>query len=396
MSRPVFVSQMSGDAGGPPTWLDEHELQTIVEECNPKAKGIVSIATRSELYSQSALRVQINVKLAENSSQALNYLVKSNEQRTVISGTSKFPRPYNFELEKHMHNEVLPALVELYRNVGKHISFSPRNHSRKGSKLLFLEYLQIKGCRTVNQPKGLDQSAMEAILSKLAAYHAATASYLQLMPTHLKDQIRRDFRNETDARMAEHKSYLRRKFSESLRSHCLYEFEDKVKSYLKALPENIPTPDLKRSFNVITVGACWPNNIIGNFDAFGDIKDVVFIDFGSASYGSVAADLFQILLTAPAEKTERFDALLRHYHDELINNLQLLKFKGNLPTLTDLQLNLLQYGHKGFQVVMEILPIVLEDFESPDIEDPFKTPKYSEEIKILLPWMENRAYFEVE
>jgi len=47
-------------------------------------------------------------------------------------------------------------------------------------------------------------------------------------------------------------------------------------------------------------------------------------------------------------------------------------------------------------VVAEILPLVLADFESPDVDDPFKTPKYSEQIKKLLPWLENRSFFEVE
>jgi len=119
------------------------------------------------------------------------------------------------------------------------------------------------------------------------------------------------------------------------------------KSYLKNLAGGIDTSDLKRSFNVILIGACWPNNLLGHFDAFGNVKDAVFIDFSSASYGPAVYDLFQILLTAPAEKTEQFDAHLKYYHDELIDNLKLLKFKGHLPTLTDLQVQLLDFGHWG-------------------------------------------------
>ncbi|KAH8403463.1 hypothetical protein KR215_011391, partial [Drosophila sulfurigaster] len=332
----------------------------------------------------------------DNSTQVLNYLVKSNEQTTSISSTPKFPRPYNFKLELHMYNEVLPALKNLYKNVGKEITFSPDNHSSKGSNHLYLANLQTKGYRTIIQPKGLRKSAMMAILSKLAAYHAATACYLKLTPTHLKAQLIRNLGNEIDAEIIQRKTWLQRKFSESLRSNGLQHYEDKVKYYLKNLPGSIDTPDLKRSFNVISIGACWPNNILGSFDAFGEVKDVVFIDFGNSSYRSAAHDLFEILLTVPVEKTKNFDAFLRYYHDELLINLKLLKFKGNLPTLTDLQLDLLNYGYEGFQVVMEILPIVLADFESTDIEDPFRTKNYSEEIKNLLPWMENRAYFEVE
>lgn len=84
---------------------------------------------------------------------------------------------------------------------------------------------------------------------------------------------------------------------------------------------------------------------MGQFDAFGQMKDVAFVDFGSSFYGPTIYDILQLLLTAPAEKTEHFDAFLRHYRNELVAQLQLLKYQGKLPTLTDLQLDLLNYGN---------------------------------------------------
>lgn len=104
---------------------------------------------------------------------------------------------------------------------------------------------------------------------------------------------------------------------------------------------------------MISIGACWPNNLLGQFDAFGQVKDVAFIDFGSSFYGPAIYDIWQLLLTAPAEKTEHFDGFLRHYQNELVAHLQLLKYKGKLPTLTDLQLDLLNYGYWGkFKIIL--------------------------------------------
>lgn len=97
--------------------------------------------------------------------------------------------------------------------------------------------------------------------------------------------------------------------------------------------------------------------MLGNFDAFGQVKDVVFVDFGSSFYGPAIYDLMQILLTAPAEKTEQFDAFLRHYQNELVAHLQLLKYKRKLPTLTDLQLDLLNYGSWGKLLIIHIMHI---------------------------------------
>lgn len=64
MSKTVLLSQISGDDSGPPTWLDQQELQRLIIENNPKIQCIAGISTRSELFSKSALRMQIQVKLA--------------------------------------------------------------------------------------------------------------------------------------------------------------------------------------------------------------------------------------------------------------------------------------------------------------------------------------------
>lgn len=47
-------------------------------------------------------------------------------------------------------------------------------------------------------------------------------------------------------------------------------------------------------------------------------------------------------------------------------------------------------------MLTEILPVVLSDFESIHIEDVFKTANYSAEVQKILPWLENRGYFELE
>lgn len=147
----------------------------------------------------------------------------------------KFPRTQNFELDLHMHNVVLPALVELYKNVNLDISFSPYNHQGKSnpahpSKCLYLDYLQTKGYRIANQAKGLDKSAMETVLSKLAAYHAASAQYLELNPGQLKELAKLTPTKGKSLEIENLKNRLKMRFWESLRANDLREYEDKVVS----------------------------------------------------------------------------------------------------------------------------------------------------------------------
>ncbi|XP_068158141.1 uncharacterized protein [Drosophila tropicalis] len=389
MSRPVFVSQVSTDPFVP-AWLDQKELEHVIAQDVPEFQKIESISSRSE---QSALRVLVQAKLRSNVLRTLNYLVKS----PAASKADELIVPFekNFKVEFLMHDKILPALEELYKDVGKNIVFTPHRSSLQSRNCLYLEYLQSKGYRLASQPNGLAQPAMEIVLSKLAAYHAATARYLEANPAQIRElpKLEENPKSSND-RVKKLKSLLQTKFHESLRSNNVREYEDKVKSYQNSLNENNETLDVKTSFNVILNGSCWPNNLLYNGDAFGHIKEILFIDFHYSKYGPAVYDLLNLLLTAPAEKSRYFDANVKYYHDQLIDNLKALKFRGKLPTLTELQLDLLKFGHWAFEVSTEILPIVLSEFHTNDIDELFKGSKFSQEIQELLPWLENRGYFE--
>lgn len=64
MSNIPFVSQISCDPHGSPSWLDEQQLKRLIIQDTPKFQRIRSIKTRSEQFTQSALRVQIEAELA--------------------------------------------------------------------------------------------------------------------------------------------------------------------------------------------------------------------------------------------------------------------------------------------------------------------------------------------
>lgn len=89
--------------------------------------------------------------------------------------------------------------------------------------------------------------------------------------------------------------------------------------------------DVKTSFNVILNGSCWANNVLNQVDAFGNVKDSLFSDFHAAKYGPAVYDLLGLLLTAPAEKSRRFDGFVKFYHDQLVAHLNLLKYRARSP-----------------------------------------------------------------
>ncbi|XP_034661353.1 uncharacterized protein LOC117896922 [Drosophila subobscura] len=400
MANPTLVTQGSSDPASLPAWLDQQELQSLLKQEMAGFRSIQSIRGKWEMnLVQPTFSVQLQVECAGNRKRVVSYLVKSSEK--TPSGR-QFPIEGDFSVELRMYEDILPALEDLYKDAGQAIKFTPPFLSTKqGSSFhcLFLDYAQTRGYSVANTLNGLESPAMEAVLSKLAAYHAATARYIQtnsdkkrVLPKLVEGAA------AAAAAAGELKSLLQLRFHESLRSHDAREYEDKVKAFQKYVRGAIDHSDTRNSFNVILIGACFPNNILNNTDAFGNVKDSLFVDFHAAKYGPAVYDLFSLLLTAPAKKCTRFDGFVKYYHDRLTANLTLLKYRGKQPTLTDLYLDLLKYGHWAFEVATEILPIVLSHFDSDDadIVELVRSPLFSLQIRELLPWLENRGYFEEE
>ncbi|KAH8355570.1 hypothetical protein KR200_005877 [Drosophila serrata] len=391
MSSQILVTQLSQEVSVP-TWLDQQELEHVLRQEIPEFKKIESTRCKWELQlSQPALCVQLQVLTADNKKRLVRYLLKSEE---TTSGVLKLPIQGDFSVERYMYENVLPALEELYKDVDKVIHFSPMSYkSKRKSNCLYLDYILAKGYSVGNTRKGLNVTAMQAVLSKLAAYHAATACYIERNSGKIRELPK--LSGKRVGAVAELKSLLQMKFHESLRANNAREYEDKVKSFQKYVQSHTEALDGKTSFNVILNGSCWPNNLLNQVDAFGNVKDSLFSDFHAAKYGPAVYDLFSLLLIAPAEKTNRFDGYVKYYHDQLVANLNLLKYRGKKPSLTDLQLDLLKYGHWAFEFATEVLPVLLSDFNAKDdIDELFRNPVFGEQLRELLPWLENRGYFE--
>lgn len=84
-------------------------------------------------------------------------------------------------------------------------------------------------------------------------------------------------------------------------------------------------------------------------DAFGTIKDFVFINADMCTYGNPAKDLLYLLLSSLSitDKMTKFEYYIKYYHDQLVSNLKLLKFKGTVPKLSQLHYDLIKNNQWG-------------------------------------------------
>lgn len=125
-------------------------------------------------------------------------------------------------------------------------------------------------------------------------------------------------------------------------------------------------------------------------------------------WGSPAIDLYYFIVSSVAKelKTKEFDAIIQYYHEHLAKTLKELGYKGHIPTLLELHVDLLQRGFLGVLDTLSILPVVLlKDCEDADINNMldegdvganlkrkmYCNPAYVEIMEILYDYFDKRG-----
>lgn len=78
-------------------------------------------------------------------------------------------------------------------------------------------------------------------------------------------------------------------------------------------------------------------------------------------WGSPAIDLHYFIVSSAEKdlKTKEFDTIIQYYHENLVKMLKILGYKKHIPTLLELQVDLLQRGYLGLMAAFSVLPITL-------------------------------------
>lgn len=164
-------------------------------------------------------------------------------------------------------------------------------------------------------------------------------------------------------------------------------------------------------FNVLNHGDSWCNNIMFNYNDEGKRNETILVDFQMCKYGSPAQDLLYFIFSSPKQeiRLEKFDYMIKYYHDNLIENLSILKYPKQSPTLADLHISLLRNRGWAKSSTFGILAIVLlEHTENANLDNFIKSdeegvnfknhlysnPRYVKCLNEILPWLENRGMLE--
>ncbi|XP_017079868.1 uncharacterized protein LOC108113702 [Drosophila eugracilis] len=395
-----------------PKWLANITLEKAVTAQIGDFEKIISVTPKSgssegENYSSQFLRLLVEVELLDHSTKSLSFVLKAQHNNEVMAAI--LARLKLFYKEEQMYHNIIPKFEKLYADAGKPIQFAP--HAFKvdrdlGEEYILLEDLHRKNFKNANRLAGLDQDHVQKVLEKLAAFHAASACYVEHYGlfgeeftvgvfSEANRQLLTEF-NASGAFLAQLKKWKNaQKIYEKLADSDDY----LVDRLLQDQQYNA------RQFNVLNHGDCWANNIMFQHDAFGAIKETLFVDFQVGKYGSPANDLYYFILSsaAPELKVAKFDYFVRYYFEHLIENLKLLQYHRPLPKLANLHASLFRNGLSAYMVVSKVLPVVMLDKtnnanlesymsdESKMKNSMFTNPKYVQVMTEVLPWLDNRG-----
>ncbi|BFF89750.1 uncharacterized protein DMAD_08429 [Drosophila madeirensis] len=405
-----------------PKWVSEDYFLPILEQDVSGFQKIISFTpiaatAPGDNYTSIMIRVHIDILLKDGNEQKISYILKT--QLDASKGGAFISQMGFFAKEKEMYKDHIPQFVRLYKEAGVDIELAPKCvhlAETPESITLVFEDLSRQNFRNVDRLKGFDMAHMRCVLRKLAELHAASVVNRLLIGPY-DSKFYESFFNEKNREMF---SKIREQREPQLKKAMLEWGLPDVDIYLKKHPTsseyfdaglNISKVD-ESEFNVLNHGDCWSNNIMFNYKENGEIDRTIFVDLQVAKWSSPAQDLWYMITTSASLdiKVKEFDHFIRIYHDRLTECLKLLKYSKPIPSLRDIQMQMLKHGFWGPFTANGVMVVVLfpSDKDSnmdmimgagPEAdalrEKSFKNPYYADAMRQLLPFFDNKGLLDL-
>nr|XP_036217942.1 uncharacterized protein LOC118680749 [Bactrocera oleae] len=401
-----------------PDWLKADLFVKLLEQNVSDFKQIKSFTIKptqeaGDNYSTIMTSVQLEVELKTGNSKLVSYMLKLPIEyvQKLLKGTNVF------DVESNMYRVVIPELEKLYSDAGVEVKFGPKYYELETPSefgVILMEDLRLRGCKNVKRLEGFDKEHTERALKKLAQWHAGTAVRVALKGEYPKVVSTGIFTEEFVKMMKDMNEQSTKLFNECVRTYNGHEvYVDAMENFQKRVSEEFVSilHGDPNEFNVLNHGDFWANNIMFQYDAVGKFKETYFVDFQCCRYGSPVNDLYNLLISSTSLeiKLKHFDYFVKYYHDNLLENLKLLKYPNKLPTLKDIHIALYKHGIFGlFAANGHMAIVLLEPTPDATIENllgatpesvvfkkqMFMSKRYREHAEVVLPWLYYRGAFE--
>lgn len=244
-----------------------------------------------------------------------------------------------------MYDKILPEFMRILTRIDELENLGPKTiHINFDENGIIFEDLNVIGYEMPIRLDGLDLTHAKMVIRITAKMHAASAIYHDECPD--KNELPGNFRKGMFCRessiLAPYFETTFKALGDAVSEWPGYEYYgEKLIKMRKTLVENgnQAFDVIEGDFNCLLHGDLWVNNTMFKYDESGHPTDVIMVDFQYCIYGSPMLDLLYFMCTSLADdlRANQQDELIQFYHQNLEEFLVRLKYKGNIPTLYDLQ-----------------------------------------------------------
>lgn len=336
-----------------PSWLNKEFFTTVIrhhstdDEAEVTDFNVKTNANPGENFVSLILWVEINYTTSLKASNSLSVVIKLPPTTGIQGEFSQTSSIY--VTEQDMYDGPLHKIKNLLESVGDYAKTHPKlvYQVTKPHRAIVMEDLGAQGYARITQPLPNYEDS-KRVFQRLAKYHAAGFFLIKqnaVDSSQFKDSI---FHMENPMIR---ETFLNEPFDVLCDVLTSWGGMDEYVVRLKRFRENyIPMgqrlyePD-PNGYNVLNHGDFHIKNLL--FKSNGDtIEDFYFMDFQVAVVASPCVDLFYALynMISDENRRNRRNEIIYDYHLEFANTLKRLSFDGEIPTLQDLQIELLKHG----------------------------------------------------
>lgn len=396
------------DCVNSPPWINKDFFTNVVKnyssDVNAKVVDFVikpSLSALGEHFVSSMFRAEVKFSTTLQAVNTLSVVIKIPPTKGAqVDFVESSPL---FVTEQEMYNGPLGEIKNLLESVGDSSNIQPKliYQSTKPCRVIVMEDLGENGYTRITQPlENFEDSRL--VFQRLAKFHAAGFFLInekKLDYSHFKQSM---FHMEAPI--------IREKFltepidtlAEVLTSWGGYEeYVEKLKVYRNTFLEKgqkLYEPDAN-GYNVLNHGDFHIKNLMFK-KAEDKIEDLCFLDFQVSVLASPCVDLYYALYNAISDENRRTrrDEIIHDYHLEFTKSLKGFGYIGKIPSLLDLQMDLVKHGQMevlkciAFKIFFYIDAAnaqndeVIGSSESKDIKVKiFNDPRYQNFIKAELP-----------
>ncbi|XP_017488034.1 PREDICTED: uncharacterized protein LOC108376340 [Rhagoletis zephyria] len=357
----------------PPEWITAEFLQDVLKEYfKDDTLEVREIVVKSALgganvgsgYASEMHRATFNLARKDGTGR-FSVIIKDHPKgyTGVVAHKSKL-----FKREIVAYKEILPRVEELLASIGDKTKIAPACYytTETPEPFLVLEDMQLTGFENFEKGRLLNLDYTLPAIERLAKLHACSAVIAKETP-----EVLEIFHEAPISRNPDRKDFLGffpvniRCVAEELTHWKGYE---EITEKMFKLAETVLQNALQmyeshdQGFRVFNSADLWIDNLM--FHINNDTKEpdeVVLLDFQLSYYGSPAVDLNYFLFGSLNENVRKvhFKYIVREYHRILKETLEKLHYDGEIPTLKDINIELIKNSLQGVIAATCLTPLIL-------------------------------------